>query len=141
LDSQLEDNVPAGFELVDTGTGFNEHFGPVYLDRQRKALAFRAASRHSNIQNVCHGGAIATFADMQILAVLSCFAPGDVHRPTIHLALDYLAPTPLGAWIEALVTIVKTTPNLVFTQAMITADGKSVARTSAIYRNYVTGGS
>jgi hypothetical protein len=41
----------------------------------------------------------------------------------------------LGAWVEAAVTLVKTTKTLIFTQALITADGDIVARSQAIYCN------
>ena len=80
---------------------------------------------------------MATFADMQIAAVI-CASPGtaDGHQPTISLHVDYLATAPLDAWVEAVVTLVKTTRSLIFTQALIRADGEIVARSQAIYRNF-----
>ncbi len=128
-----EISAPAGFELIDVGSGFAERFGPLYLNRHDKRLGFRVAAHHVNPVGSCHGGALATFADMQIVAVRS--ALGSVrHFPTISISVDYLAPTPPNAWVEAAVTLVKTTGALVFTQALITADGEIVARSAAIYR-------
>ena len=61
------------------------------------------------------------------------------HQPTISLSVDYIATAPLGAWVEAAVTLVKSTKTLIFTQALITAGGEIVARSQAIYRNYGRG--
>jgi acyl-coenzyme A thioesterase PaaI-like protein len=132
-----EHDVPIGFEFLPLGAGYAEAFGAVYVNRTSRALGFRVAATHLNPVGVCNGGAIATFADMQIAAVIAG-GPGTVegHQPTISLAIDYLVPAPLGAWIEAAVTLVKRTRSLIFTQALITADGVVVARSHAIYRNY-----
>ena len=103
-------------------------------------MGFRIAPNHLNPVGVCNGGAMATFADMQIAAVIAG-GPGtsEGHQPTISLNVDYLATASLGAWVEAAVTLVKTTKTLIFTQALITADGEIVARSQAIYRNYGRG--
>ena len=53
-----------------------------------------------------------------------------------RINLDYLAPARLGTWVEAVITLVKITRTLAFTQALITADGDVVARSTGIYRNY-----
>lgn len=132
----MKNAVPIGFELFDTGAGFMDRFGPVYLCSATRTLGFRVASHHLNPVNVCNGGAMATFADLQIIAVV--FGPGtaEAHSPTIHLSVDYLAPAPFEAWVEATVTLVKATRSLIFTQALITVDGSPVARSNAIYRIY-----
>jgi acyl-coenzyme A thioesterase PaaI-like protein len=119
------------------GAGYADSFGAVYVNSTSRSLAFRVAANHMNPVGVCSGGAIATFADMQIAAVIAD-GPGTVegHQPTISLAIDYLAPAPLGSWVEAAVTLVKRTRSMIFTQALITADGAIVARSHAIYRNY-----
>lgn len=129
--------APAGFEQVDLGSGFAERFGPVYLNRRENRLGFRVAAHHLNPVDGCHGGALATFADMQIAAVRSGLGVKSVHLPTISLSVDYLAPVSVNSWVEAAVTLIKTTHTLMFTQAVITADGDVVARSTAIYRNRV----
>jgi acyl-coenzyme A thioesterase PaaI-like protein len=98
-------------------------------------LAFRVAPLHLNPVGVCNGGAIATFADMQIAAVVEC-GPGTAqgHQPTVSLSLDYVAPAPADAWVGAATTLIKSTRTLIFTKAVITADGEIVARSNAIYR-------
>jgi acyl-coenzyme A thioesterase PaaI-like protein len=131
-----KNSVPAGFESIDLGAGFMHEFGPVYLYRASRTLGFRVAAHHLNPVGACNGGAMATFADMQIAAVRSGPGTAEGHAPTISLSVDYLAPAPLGAWAEAAVTLVKSTRTLIFTQALITVDGEAVARSSAIYRIY-----
>ena len=136
----MEANVPEGFVAWPLGGGFAEAFGPVYVNHAARAMGFWIAPRHLNPVGVCNGGAMATFADMQIAAVI-VGSPGtsEGHQPTISLQVDYLATAPLGAWVQAAVTLVKTTKTLIFTQALFTADADIVARSQAIYRNYGRG--
>jgi uncharacterized protein (TIGR00369 family) len=129
----VTDNVPKGFVAVPLDVGYNAAFGPAYANAAERKIGFRVGPQHLNPVGACHGGAMATFADMQI--VVAGDGPYKTHMPTISLTVDYLAPSPLGAWIEAVVSCQKATRTMVFTQALITADGEVVARSSAIYRN------
>lgn len=129
----MTDKVPEGFVPVALDVGYNAAFGPAYANPAERKIGFRVGPQHLNPVGACHGGAMATFADMQI--VVAGDGPYDKHMPTISLTVDYLAPAPLGAWIEAVVSCQKTTRTMVFTQALITVDGEVVARSSAIYRN------
>lgn len=128
--------VPDGFEPFNLGPGFTEAFGPVYRHVSETKLGFRVELRHMNPVDACHGGAMATFADMQIAVLKPGLGTQGGHLPTVSLSVDYLAPARLGAWVVADVMLVKTTRTLVFTQAMITVDGAVVARSSGIYRNF-----
>ena len=128
--------VPQGFEPIRLGNGFDLSFGPVYLHKGERKLGFRVAAHHLNPVDSCHGGAMATFADMQIAAVRPGLGTQAGHMPTINLSVDYLAPARLGSWVEAAVTLVKATRTLVFTQALITVAGEPVARATGIYRNF-----
>lgn len=125
--------VPDGFDLLVLDCGHNDSFGPAYVNLAEHKIGFRVGPQHLNPVGGLHGGAMATFADMQISAV----GPEayDAHRATISLTVDFMAPVGPGAWVEAEVVCPKKTRTLVFTQAIITADGEPVARTSGIYRN------
>jgi len=125
--------VPDGFEILVLECGFNDAFGPAYVNLPAHKIGFRVGTQHLNPVGGCHGGAMATFADMQISAV----GPKayDTHRATISLTVEYLAPVALGAWVEAEVVCPKITRTMIFTQAIITADGEPAARTTGIYRN------
>jgi acyl-coenzyme A thioesterase PaaI-like protein len=133
----VENTVPASFEPIVRTDGFDAAFGLVYLDRKTKTLGFRVTAYHVNATGACHGGAMATFSDMQIAAIVrSGLIASERHLPTVSLSIDYIAPAPFGAWLEAKVTLIKETRTLIFTQALITADGQPVARSNATYRNY-----
>lgn len=129
----MKDDVPAGFVPLVLDCGHNDSFGPAYVNLTDHKIGFRVGTQHLNPVGGLHGGAMATFADMQISAV----GPKayDVHRATISLTVDFFAPVAPGAWVEAEVACPKATRSMVFTQAVITADGDIVARTSGIYRN------
>jgi uncharacterized protein (TIGR00369 family) len=129
-------DIPPGFEPLLVGSGFTAHFGPVFVDRVRCRLGFRLASHHLNPVGACHGGALATFADMQIAAVNKASGSVAGHAPTVHLAMDYVGIAPEGTWIEAHVTLLQQTRRLVFTQALVVAGDVLLARSNAIYRYY-----
>jgi uncharacterized protein (TIGR00369 family) len=124
---------PPGFQLYPQHGGFAQSFGPIYLHAEGGRLGFRVTQGHLNVAGVCHGGALASFADLQMIAIRTALGPVVKHRPTVNLSVDYVAPAPLGAWVEAAVTLVKATRSMVFTHALITADGAVVAQSRAIY--------
>ncbi len=124
-----------GFERLDLISGYGIAFGPVYLNRSQRKLGFAVEPRHLNPFGVCHGGAMATFADLQIIAVNDGPRVKPGFSPTVSMSVDYLSPARLGDWVEAAVTLAKATRTLIFTQALITANGEPVARTTALYRN------
>ena len=129
----MTQGVPPEFSRIVVGGGFDSRFGPIYQDRAGQRLAFRVSEHHGNPVGMCHGGALATFADMQI--VLAGGETYEAHMPTVSLSVDFVGPIPVGAWVEAPVTCVRRTRSLVFTQTVITADGRTVARSNAIYSN------
>jgi uncharacterized protein (TIGR00369 family) len=102
---------------------------------RRVEIGFRVAQRHTNPVGVCHGGMLATLADM--LAAICVPYQTSLPRhflPTISLQMDFLAPAQMGAWVQAQCDILRITRNLVFTQGLITADGEAALRVSAIYK-------
>lgn len=130
----MTEKVPDGFEPADLGYGYARAFGPVWIDRAGHRMRFRVTDQHTNPAGTLHGGAMATFADAQLIVFRAGAEEGRTHCPTISLSLDYLAPATVGAWVEAVVTFVRQTRTMLFTQAIMTVDGEPVARSSAIYR-------
>jgi len=128
-------DIPPGFQPVDLGTGFTNELGQMFLDHDRQRLGMIVQAPHGNPVGVMHGGALATFLDCQLVAVYPEALGGQRHRPTISLTVDFLAPVPIGVWLEAAVLRVRETRSLLFTQAIATVDGEAVARASAIYKN------
>lgn len=136
----MAEAIPDGFSRADLGAGFGARFGPVWLDRGRRLIGFRVGPDHANPVGACHGGAMATFADAQLIAVRAGREEGKPHTPTISLSIDYLAPATIGDWVEAEVQLIRETRTLIFVQSVMRVGDKPVARTSAIYRNYQASG-
>jgi uncharacterized protein (TIGR00369 family) len=130
--------VPDGYAPLPMGGEFIGANGPLYLRHvgDDVRLGFRVELRHTNPMRICHGGMMASFCDMLL--------PVSVHRkspevgmrflPTISLQIDYLAPAPLGAWIEGEAQVLRATRSLVFVQGLVSADGTPVARASGVFK-------
>lgn len=131
------DDPPAGFARLPIGGDFMAHNGPLYvrLVDGRAQLGFRVQQRHTNPLNICHGGMLASFGDMLL--------PVCIHRqsdvgmrflPTISLQVDYLAPAPLGAWVQGEADVLRVTRTLVFAHGMAHVDGAPVLRVSGTFK-------
>ena len=130
--------VPEGFRAREFGGGFIGVNGPLYARRTEAGfqLGFRVEERHCNPMGICHGGMMATFCDM-LLPVSAHVMSKDIGQrflPTINLQIDYLAASPLGAWVQGEAELLRATRSLVFMQGLVQADGVSVARVSGIFK-------
>jgi uncharacterized protein (TIGR00369 family) len=130
--------VPSGFAPLAIGGEFMALNGPLHVRVAggRAQLGFRVLSRHTNPMGICHGGMLASFGDMLL--------PVCIHRqsaevglrflPTISLQIDYLAPAPLGAWVQGEADVLRVTRTMVFAQGLAQADGTPVMRVSGIFK-------
>jgi len=130
--------IPAGFEAFEMGGPFMAVNGPLFKRRRggEFALGLRIEPRHVNPMANLHGGMMASFCDM--LLVLVAHHQSETLRahfmPTVSLQLDYLAPAPLGCWIEGGGQLLRTTRSLAFVQALVTADGQPCVRASGVLK-------
>ncbi len=135
---QVPPDVPEGFKPRNMGDGFMVVNGPLYYRKSDGGidLGFRVEPRHTNPLGICHGGMLATFADM--VCAISAHATSDAAKnrflPTISLQLDYLAAAKLGAWVQGRATVLRATRTMLFMQGLITADGEPVTRISGIFK-------
>jgi uncharacterized protein (TIGR00369 family) len=131
-------NPPPGFVQIDPMGGFIGVNGPLWLRHQGDVvqLGFRVEPRHCNPMAMCHGGMLASFADMVLPMSVHRKAPevGGRFLPTINLQLDYLAPAPLGAWVQGEADVLRSTRSLVFAQGLLHADGVLAVRVSGIFK-------
>ena len=130
--------VPEGFRAREFGGGFMAVNGPLYARKTDAGfqLGFRVEERHCNPMRICHGGMMATFCDM-LLPITAHVVSKEValrFLPTINLQIDYLAPSPLGAWVQGEAELLRATKSLVFMQGLVHADGVPVARVSGIFK-------
>jgi len=89
---------------------------------------------HCNSRGFLHGGVIAALADNAM--GLSCVAghPGVKGALTVSLNVDYVASAMLGQWLKIEPRVIKAGGTLGFADALITADGDTIARASATFR-------
>ena len=133
-----EPDVPEGFKPRRFGDGFIAANGPLYVKTLQRGvlIGFRVEAQHCNPMGICHGGMIATFCDM-FLPISAHHLSDDLQQrflPTINLQIDYLAPSPKGAWVQGEGQLLRSTRSLVFMQGVVTADGQPVARASGIFK-------
>jgi uncharacterized protein (TIGR00369 family) len=130
--------IPPGFRPISIGGEFLKAVGPMYgrWDGERVRLGFRVEDRHGNVARAGHGGMLATFADMQ-MAVVTHYQWPDIagHMfPTISMTTDFVAPAPMGAWVEGTADVIRATKTLVFLQGTATVEGATILRFNGIYR-------
>jgi len=130
--------IPPGFQALPAGGEFIGINGPLYLLHQGAdvRLGLRVEPRHLNPMGVLHGGMTASFCDMLIPLSVHRKSPelGQRFLPTISLQVDYLAPAPLGCWLEGTAELLRATRTLVFAQGLVTADGVPCARASGVFK-------
>lgn len=119
------------------GGPFIAQNGPFYarLVDEKLQLGFRVEERHTNPLKICHGGMLATFADL-LLPCVAMYQAETERRflPTISLQADYLAQATLGAWVQGQGEVLRTTRNMVFVQALVTVDSEVAMRISGILK-------
>ncbi len=137
IQSAKENDAPEGFNPVTIGGIYATRSGPLFArwTGEHMLLGFRVQPYHVNPANQCHGGMLALFADM-FLSTAALYQT-DMARhflPTISLQTDFLAPAPLGAWIEGKADVLRKTHSLVFVQGLVCADGLPILRASAVFK-------
>ena len=128
---------PEGFVPADLGGAFATHNTVLHArwHEDHLLLGFRVQPHQVNPAQACHGGMLCTFADILISTAAQYQA--DIPRqflPTISLQMDFLAPAPLGSWVQGRAEILKVTRKLVFSQGLIEADGETVVRASGVFK-------
>ena len=137
IQSAKENDAPEGFNPVTIGGIYATRSGPLYArwTGQHMLLGFRVQPYHVNPANQCHGGMLATFADMLIpCAVMYQSEMERRFLPTISLQVDYMSAAPLGSWVQGEADVLRTTRNMLFGQGLVTADGEPALRVSGIFK-------
>jgi len=136
----MSTGIEPGFRPLGFSMGFLAANGPLYgkWDGETLLLGFRVETRHCNPGNVAHGGMLATFADMLLPIAARFQSKKDMgFLPTVNLTCDFLAPAPLGAWVEGRAEALKAGRSLLFAQGVAAADGVPCLRASGVFK--VTG--
>jgi uncharacterized protein (TIGR00369 family) len=131
-------SVPPGFQRFRATTGFIAANGPLWVRREGTEfrLGFRVEERHCNPMGICHGGMLATFADMLMPIGAIALVP-ELHRrflPTVSLQVDYIAPARSGDWVEGEMQVLRTTRTMVFMQGLVRTGSTVVLRCSGVFK-------
>lgn len=128
--------IPEGFHPVQRPqpNPFNELVGPFYSKRQGKdiSLGLRIEERHTNSRGICHGGLLATMADLAL--GYACLAIGGQKSfVTVNLSLDFAGSAKAGDWVESQAEVQKTGSRIAFANCYLVANGVRIVRASAIF--------
>ena len=128
--------LPAGFEPVGGLSPFNALVGPLYRRREAGkplSIALRIEDKHTNSRGICHGGVLATLADLSLGYAMHEEAGGKAAFVTAHLSLDYAGAARVGDWIESRVQIQRIGARLAFANCDLVAGERPIVHASAIF--------
>jgi acyl-coenzyme A thioesterase 13 len=128
--------VPRGFRVIPRLSPFNSLVGPLYLRRPRAApvaIGLRIEKKHMNSRGICHGGVLATLADLALGYAIHGKSGGTAAFVTAHLAVDYAGAAREGDWVESKVEIQRIGSRLAFANCYLMCGGRGIVRASAIF--------
>ncbi|CAN5483839.1 PaaI family thioesterase [soil metagenome] len=115
--------------------GFIDCAGPIWTRRRQPGFSYGMLiePKHLNAQGIVHGGALETLIDhaVSLTAWEAC-----ARTPCVTLQLDthFVAAVRLGAFVEAVGTVVRKTPGIVFMQGALTVDDQTVLTAQALMK-------
>lgn len=127
--------IPEGFRKIERLSPFNALVGPLYERRDGEAVSIglRIETKHTNSRGVCHGGVLATLADLALGYAMLAKSGDKGSFVTAHLAVDYAGAARAGDWIESKVEIQRVGARLAFANCYLIAGEKPIVRASAIF--------
>ena len=133
---------PEGFHPIPRLSPFNALVGPLYERRSgdEVSIGVRIEEKHSNSRGICHGGVLATLADLALGYAMLAKTGNDTGFVTAHLALDYAGAARVGDWIESQADIQRVGTRLAFANCYLVAGGKRIVHASALFARGESGG-
>jgi acyl-coenzyme A thioesterase 13 len=128
-------HVPAGFKPLPPVSPFNALVGPLHEKRAAGAISIgvRVAKKHSNSRGFCHGGVLATLADLALGYALMAKTGSRSGFVTAHLDLDYAGTAEIGDWIHSEVEVQRVGSRLAFATGYLCVGASRVVRMSGIF--------
>lgn len=131
----MSEHVPEGFEPFATVEGFIDRNGPYFvktLEDGSFRYGFQTDAKHGNPNGIVHGGAVFTFVD-------TAFGHMVVHETgrfcaTLSITSEFIAATPVGAFVEAVGRIKKVTRTLVFADMDVMLDDKILMSATCVFK-------
>ena len=114
---------------------FNTLVGPLYerRDGETVSIGLQLEEKHTHSRGKCHGGVLATLADLALGYAMLAKTGDRGGFVTAHLAVDYAGACRAGDWVESQVEIQRVGSRLAFANCYLVANGARIARASAIF--------
>lgn len=128
--------IPEGFRPIQALSPFNELVGPLYERRQagqELSIGLRIEKKHTNSRGICHGGVLATLADLALGYAMHVKLEARASYVTAHLAVDYAGAARIGDWVASAVELQRVGTRLAFANCYLVCDGRRLVRASAIF--------
>ena len=127
--------VPDGFRAISRLSPFNALVGPLYERRRgdEVSIGLRIEEKHSNSRGICHGGLLATVADLALGYVMLARTGGKGGFVTANLSVDYAGAAHIGDWIESQVEVQRMGSRLAFANCYLVCGESRIVRASAIF--------
>jgi acyl-coenzyme A thioesterase 13 len=134
--------IPEGFRKIERLSPFNALVGPLYERRDGDSVSIGLAleAKHTNSRGICHGGVLATLADLALGYAMLAKSGDRGSFVTAHLAVDYAGAARIGDWIESQVQIQHVGSRLAFANCYLLSGERPIVRASAIFAREGKGG-
>lgn len=130
------------WKVLDDCGPFANHVGEIFVTLDRLCpgedirFGFRVLPHHCNLRPHCHGGMLSTFLDVALARGLRLVGGVDPPLPTISMSMDFMAPAPLGSWVDARVSVGRVGRSTGFVSALVHADDELAMRGSGVFRHF-----
>jgi acyl-coenzyme A thioesterase 13 len=121
------------FAEVARPSPFNALVGPLYQRRAgtNLSLGMRVEEKHTNSRGICHGGVLATLADLALGYAMQAHTQEPFF--TAQLSIDYAGSAKVGDWIESEVHVQRIGSRLAFVNGFLLVGGERIVRASALF--------
>jgi acyl-coenzyme A thioesterase 13 len=126
---------PAGFTAISRRQGpFNLLVGPIYERRtaEKVSLGLRVEEKHTNSRGICHGGVLATLADLA-LGYAMIGRTDKAGFVTVQLSVDYAGAARLGDWIESDIEVQRIGAQIAFCNGYLVVGERRIVRASGVF--------
>jgi uncharacterized protein (TIGR00369 family) len=128
-------DIPQGFRAIPRLSPFNALVGPLFERRSGEdiSIGLHIEEKHTNSRGICHGGVLATLADLALGYSMQAKGGESALYVTAQLSIDYAGSAKVGDWIESTVEVQRVGARLAFANGYLVADGRRIVRASAIF--------
>jgi len=143
------DDLPPGFEPLETTSPFILHVGPLYrrISDAQTLLGLSVAENHCNSRGRLHGAMVCAVADIALgqnvgreFAEIGAFDGADgnilpgVGMATVSMSTDFAGTARVGDWVTVRVDVQRVSKRTAFANAYLVRGEERIARVSGVYQ-------